>query len=249
MVKKRATNIRTDALAAVKNEIVAKEMTDETVVAPLQGNEKTPEKQPDTNGDVEGGNEMMGTSSATLSETEVKIKVEPVDDIETAPQLTSSVLEKTPIKSEPAGADHSPIKRELENGNTDDSTVAKESKWEPENWRQMMENIREMRKAHLAPVDTMGCDQFTQDPGATEVPDRVKRYHCLVSLILSSQTKDKANHECMLRLKKHGLTPESIVATDSAVLQKLIYPVGFYKVSDVKAISVPFGCVWSFIEY
>uniref|UniRef100_A0A6E8VB19 Endonuclease III homolog n=1 Tax=Anopheles coluzzii TaxID=1518534 RepID=A0A6E8VB19_ANOCL len=229
VIKKRATNIRTDALAVVKNESVTKEKSDETVVAPLQGSEKTPEKQPDTNGDVEGGNEMMSTSSATIPETEVKIKVEPVDDIETAPQLTSSVLEKTPIKREPAGADHSPIKRELENGNTDDSTVAKESKWEPENWRQMMENIREMRKAHLAPVDTMGCDQFTQDSGATEVPDRVKRYHCLVSLILSSQTKDKANHECMLRLKKHGLTPESIVATDSAVLQKLIYPVGFYK--------------------
>uniref|UniRef100_A0A182V6A6 Endonuclease III homolog n=1 Tax=Anopheles merus TaxID=30066 RepID=A0A182V6A6_ANOME len=196
---------------------------------------------------------MMGTSSAILPQTEVKINVEPVDD-DTMPELTSSVPEKTPIKREPAGTDHctmpeltssvpektpikrepagtghSPIKRELENDNTDDSTVAKESKWEPKNWRQTMENIREMRRAILAPVDTMGCDQFAQDQGATEVPERVKRYHCLVSLVLSSQTKDQANHECMLRLKKHGLTPESIVATDSAVLQKLIYPVGFYK--------------------
>ncbi|XP_041766410.1 uncharacterized protein LOC121590639 isoform X3 [Anopheles merus] len=220
--------VSTEALATVKNEIVTKEKSDETVVAPQRGNEKTPEKQPDTNGDVEGGNEIMGTSSAILPQTEVKINVEPVDD-ETMPELTSSVPEKTPIKREPAGTGHSPIKRELENDNTDDSTVAKESKWEPKNWRQTMENIREMRRAILAPVDTMGCDQFAQDQGATEVPERVKRYHCLVSLVLSSQTKDQANHECMLRLKKHGLTPESIVATDSAVLQKLIYPVGFYK--------------------
>lgn len=33
----------------------------------------------------------------------------------------------------------------------------KKSKWEPKNWKIMLENMREMRKDRSAPVDTMGC--------------------------------------------------------------------------------------------
>jgi hypothetical protein len=32
-------------------------------------------------------------------------------------------------------------------------------KWQPGNWRQVYENIREMRKNFNAPVDDMGCEQ------------------------------------------------------------------------------------------
>lgn len=58
------------------------------------------------------------------------------------------------------------------------------------------------------------------------------RYQVLVSLMLSSQTKDQVTHAAMQRLRDHGLTVENILATDDDTLGKLIYPVGFWKVSS-----------------
>uniref|UniRef100_A0A182NA81 Endonuclease III homolog n=1 Tax=Anopheles dirus TaxID=7168 RepID=A0A182NA81_9DIPT len=219
-------NIRTDVPSGAKG-TENKEYCNETT-SPQTINVKTLEQEPyDMKGHVDEKEIYSIKDHAERthlsSVADIKIKVELLEDI-TMPPMP---VEKTPIKQEPVDI-RSPIKRELEDRSESAQTSDKETKWEPENWRQMMENIREMRRANLAPVDTMGCDQFAQDP-ENVYPDRIKRYHCLVSLVLSSQTKDQANHECMLRLKKHGLTPESIVATDSETLQKLIYPVGFYK--------------------
>lgn len=44
-----------------------------------------------------------------------------------------------------------------------------------------------MRKEIPAPVDTLGCDAFKN---SGEEP-RISRYLCLLSLMLSSQTKDE----------------------------------------------------------
>ncbi|XP_055615484.1 endonuclease III-like protein 1 [Toxorhynchites rutilus septentrionalis] len=133
--------------------------------------------------------------------------------------------EKTPEKQRtvplsPGKGSLVKIKQEPKTEECDDS------KWEPNNWRLMLENIREMRQSKSAPVDTMGCDQFRNDD---KVLPKTSRFYTLVSLMLSSQTKDQVNFECMQRLKKHGLTPEHVVATDTEVLEKLIYPVSFYK--------------------
>ncbi|XP_050069872.1 endonuclease III-like protein 1 [Anopheles maculipalpis] len=223
--KKRVYNIRVDG-ASVANDTI-KEEPGEINVTPQTLSEatsslKTPEKRRTQN--VKKDTAVLDNREAGVSSVDVKIKLEPPEEAEI---ICQPICEKTPAKQEPV--DYlSPVKREIPDNNDDSTGIVKEAKWEPNNWRQMMDNIREMRRLNPAPVDTMGCDQFTQDSG-TILPDRLKRYHCLVSLMLSSQTKDQANHECMLRLKKHGLTPESIVATDSAELQKLIYPVGFYK--------------------
>lgn len=101
----------------------------------------------------------------------------------------------------------------------------KKSKWEPPHWREVLENIREMRKKGDAPVDTMGCDQSSDIALAPEV----RRYHVLISLMLSSQTKDEVNHAAMCRLKQHGLTVENICNTPEDILGQLIIPVGFWK--------------------
>lgn len=167
--------------------------------------------------------------SEAVTMTDVNVKLEPLVE-EELQLIRPAVNEKTPIKREPI-EEGSPVKRQIEDAAASDSATVptKELKWEPANWYQMLENIRQMRKENPAPVDTMGCDQFAQDTDNL-IPAREKRYHCLVSLMLSAQTKDTVNHECMMRLKKHGLTPESIVSTDAAALEKLIYPVSFYKV-------------------
>lgn len=43
------------------------------------------------------------------------------------------------------------------------NTAKKSEKWEPANWRQMLENIRFMRQGRNAPVDTMGCHKCGDD--------------------------------------------------------------------------------------
>lgn len=56
------------------------------------------------------------------------------------------------------------------------------------------------------------------------------RYQVLVSLMLSSQTKDQVTAAAMGRLRAHDLSVSSILKMDEDKLGKLIYPVGFWKV-------------------
>ena len=60
---------------------------------------------------------------------------------------------------------------------------------------------------------------------------QVRRYQVLVSLMLSSQTKDQITAQAMAALKKHGLTIENILNTPEEEVAKLIHPVGFWRVS------------------
>ncbi|XP_063790967.1 endonuclease III-like protein 1 [Pseudophryne corroboree] len=108
----------------------------------------------------------------------------------------------------------------------------KTQKWEPKNWRAQLENIREMRSGRDAPVDQMGAEKcFDQS-----APPEVIRYQVLLSLMLSSQTKDQVTSAAMTRLIEHGLTVSQILEMDEETLGKLIYPVGFWK-SKVKYIK------------
>lgn len=105
------------------------------------------------------------------------------------------------------------------------NTDEKQAKWEPKNWQQLLANIREMRKERNAPVDTMGCDKCYDENS----DEKTKRFHHLVALMLSSQTKDAVTYDAMSRLKRHGLTPQKMIETSTDELQQLLYPVGFYK--------------------
>lgn len=115
-------------------------------------------------------------------------------------------------------------------------TEAKKEKWEPQNWIETLNNIRDMRKSADAPVDTMGCDKFEDE---TATPEGI-RYQTLLSLMLSSQTKDEVTHAAMARLRKRGCTIESILKIDDKELEDLIHPVGFKKtkVQYIKRTSV-----------
>ncbi|XP_074053326.1 endonuclease III-like protein 1 [Macrotis lagotis] len=108
--------------------------------------------------------------------------------------------------------------------NSDDGTP-KKPKWEPPNWRLQLENIREMRKSKDAPVDHMGAEQCYDQ----NAPPEVMRYQVLLSLMLSSQTKDQITAAAMRRLREKGLTLDSILQMDDDTLGQLIYPVGFWK--------------------
>ncbi|XP_076845547.1 endonuclease III-like protein 1 isoform X2 [Brachyhypopomus gauderio] len=107
----------------------------------------------------------------------------------------------------------------------DEEPRVKKEVWEPPDWRRQLSFIREMRSGRDAPVDHMGAEKC-YDPQA--LPE-VRRFQVLVSLMLSSQTKDHVTAAAMQRLRAHDLTVATILKMEDGTLGKLIYPVGFWK--------------------
>ena len=63
---------------------------------------------------------------------------------------------------------------------------------------------------------------------------QVRRYQVLVSLMLSSQTKDEVVSKAMTKLKENGLTISSVTATPQEEIARMIFPVGFWNVGVVQ---------------
>jgi len=66
-------------------------------------------------------------------------------------------------------------------------------------------------------------------PSVTEVSYRKDPYQVLISCLLSLRTKDKTTIEAASRLFKVADDPKSMVKLTPLRIQKLIYPVGFYR--------------------
>lgn len=126
----------------------------------------------------------------------------------------------------------------------------------PNDWAEVYDVVMEMRtkgSAQNAAVDTMGCDRLAQDT----VPPKVKRYHTLTALMLSSQTKDTTTAATMNRLFAElpaytpgapvGLNLENILAVDPVLLNKLIWAVGFHnnKTKYIKATAEVLRDSWN----
>ena len=98
----------------------------------------------------------------------------------------------------------------------------------PPNWERVFTLTREMRACNApAPVDTMGCERLA-DPSASPAD---QRFQTLVSLMLSSQTKDAVTAAAVARLQAElpgGLSVPSILAAAPAALDGLIGKVGFH---------------------
>eukprot|EP00668_Euglena_longa_P002527 GGOE01002948.1.p1 GENE.GGOE01002948.1~~GGOE01002948.1.p1 ORF type:complete len:284 (-),score=53.56 GGOE01002948.1:182-928(-) len=94
----------------------------------------------------------------------------------------------------------------------------------PANFKRVWTLIEGMRKATVAPVDTMGCERLADE----EVDEPTRRYQHLVSLMLSAQTRDEMTSAVMGRLKQHGLTVLNILQTSESQLTQLLYGVSFH---------------------
>ncbi|XP_047995184.1 uncharacterized protein LOC125233277 [Leguminivora glycinivorella] len=168
--------------------------------------------------------------SLCKDETNLEIKaegqeMEPEEDLTYAQNKSPSLdLSKFKFEKKP----HIKIEYEKE------SPVKQETKglWEPPHWQDFLLNLRNMRANKDAPVDTMGC-HMSSDPKA---PPEVIRYQHLISLMLSSQTKDQVTFAAMERLRERGLTIDNVLSMSDDELGKLIYPVGFWK-TKVKYIK------------
>lgn len=96
----------------------------------------------------------------------------------------------------------------------------------PTNWLKTIENIRKVRQKFPAPVDTMGCDQAHTRTDK----DVDQRFQVLVSLMLSSQTKDPITWQAVQNLKEKGMGNVSgISGAREKDIEDTIYPVGFYR--------------------
>jgi len=95
----------------------------------------------------------------------------------------------------------------------------------PAGWLQTYEAIKAMRGLQTAPVDVMGCHQL-----ADRTADiKVFRFQSLVSLMLSSQTKDAMTATAMGNLKATGsCSAHGILAMDPKALDGHIKMVGFH---------------------
>lgn len=99
----------------------------------------------------------------------------------------------------------------------------------PDHWQTVYDGIRRMREsgpAQNAPVDHSGCERLAK---STHPP--TYRFQTLVSLMLSSQTKDAVTAQAMHNLSNQfadGLTVDNIIASDESLIDSLICKVGFH---------------------
>ncbi|XP_062865866.1 endonuclease III-like protein 1 isoform X2 [Trichomycterus rosablanca] len=135
---------------------------------------------------------------------------------------TSTVQESQYGQSEASGRGK---RRHLKVEYEAEGAAAKDERWEPPDWRSQLTLVREMRSGRDAPVDQMGAEKC-HDPDA---PPEVRRYQVLVSLMLSSQTKDQVTAAAVRRLRGRGLSVASVLEMDEDTLGRLIYPVGFWR--------------------
>lgn len=107
----------------------------------------------------------------------------------------------------------------------------------PKGWVQIYNEVVSMRSKFLGPVDFQGCERMpnTINPGVQTRNPRIYRFQLLISLMLSSQTKDEVNYEAMKSLhegllKSHpeGLCIESLLKLSAAEIDSYINKVGFH---------------------
>ncbi|KAH9024123.1 DNA glycosylase [Lactarius hengduanensis] len=98
----------------------------------------------------------------------------------------------------------------------------------PAHWRETYDAIREMRARLPAPVDTMGCDTAKWK----ETDPRNKRFATLISLMLSSQTKDEVTDTAVDKLRAAlggTLSLDALLAAEEHVIADCISKVGFWR--------------------
>lgn len=109
----------------------------------------------------------------------------------------------------------------------------------PAKWSELYNEVVAMRSKFLSPVDTMGCERIPEgiSPNVAKTNPRIFRFQLLVSLMLSSQTKDEVNFQAMRNLHsglialghKDGLSLESIVTLSEGEIDAFILKVGFHR--------------------
>ncbi|KAG2139055.1 DNA glycosylase [Suillus clintonianus] len=98
----------------------------------------------------------------------------------------------------------------------------------PLRWKEAYDSIKAMREHIVAPVDTMGCDRANHN----EEDPKNRRFSVLVSLMLSSQTKDEVTDAAVAKLRAAvggTLSIVAIISADDSTISDAIAKVGFWR--------------------
>ena len=108
----------------------------------------------------------------------------------------------------------------------------------PTNWVKIYNEVVELRSKFFAPVDHQGCESMpnTITPNLKTKDPKKYRFQLLISLMLSSQTKDEVNYDAMVKLErgllKHfpklGFCLESMSKLSPNEIDAYIAKVGFH---------------------
>ncbi len=137
------------------------------------------------------------------------------------------------------------MKRSATASSTEEVIIhTKKTKKQPENWQTVYDKISAFRQSNPAPIDTMGCERLanSDDPKAF-------RYQTLVSLQLSSQTRDAITADAVRKLQAlpMSLTPQTVMDMSAEELAKILSKVSFhnrkamYLKESAKMIMEEFG--------
>ncbi|KAI9361468.1 DNA glycosylase [Pilaira anomala] len=97
----------------------------------------------------------------------------------------------------------------------------------PKDWETVYDILEKYRQVHKAAVDTMGCERLADRTSSA----KTQRFQTLISLMLSSQTKDTVTSVAVQKLQNElegGLCLESILNVDEGELDQMIRAVGFH---------------------
>ena len=112
-----------------------------------------------------------------------------------------------------------------------------ESGKEPKNWREVISLIEEAREGIVAPVDEVGAEALGDWDAVErgEIEPKVARFRTLLSLMLSSQTKDPVTANAMKNLNKRfaPLSVTTMLGASEADIDECINKVGFHNKKSV----------------
>lgn len=150
--------------------------------------------------------------------------VSPVESLSTSPK-TSKYFIKRVNKGLKKLANDETIKNKKSRQESKSQLQSETAVIEPKNWKTILNNIRKMRSQKEAVVDAMGAEKtFDRNEG----DPKNKRFQVLVSLMLSSQTRDEITYKTMQSLREFGLTVDNIIKTSEEHLRELIHSVSFF---------------------
>ncbi|KAF5344263.1 hypothetical protein D9758_012313 [Tetrapyrgos nigripes] len=178
--------------------------------------------------------------SVTLFELDTFAGEETVDEDEALSELSdvpdlpkagpSKLTPKTSSKSRktPSKAEGSPSKQKSPKKSKPIPSSLETPHPAPDNWKTVYDKIKEMRSKVVAPVDTMGCDQAHLQ----EADPKNRRYTTLVSLMLSSQTKDEVTDAAVKALRKAlggTISVAGVIDASEDTISTAIGKVGFWR--------------------
>ncbi|KAM0552584.1 hypothetical protein ACHAPJ_007913 [Fusarium lateritium] len=159
-------------------------------------------------------------------------------EVSTSPQAVKSELLEEALDAIPSPPAKAPRRARKPARKTVDASTGATKVEPPSDWEAIYNAVRKMRapggRAYGAAVDTMGCERLA-DRSASP---KDQRFHTLVALMLSSQTKDTVNAVVMKKLQTElppfqpgappGLNLNNILAVDPKLLNEFIWAVGFH---------------------